>query len=125
MTEETPTQAAIPLSLGGLAQFMGQLPARPTRVDGEWELETLALRCDVRPATAHSTMESLFVGSANGVFTTAVRPAGTRAYARPVEHVVPRRLPCGHMTIGVVRGVQLVDETGEELAMQLRPAWAD
>jgi len=133
MTEESSAQeaerhhAAVPLSLDSVRKFMDALdPAAKDRLrHGEWELETPALCVTPGNALAQSmpSTTSLFVGSANGVFTTWCGPTGQQVFVKPVRHTVPRTWPggCVYGTMDVV-GVQLVDREGTELVAQFRPA---
>jgi hypothetical protein len=109
---------AVPAAYSELAAALERIsPARRDQLlNGEWELETPALRVDCGPQP-----RSLFIGSAHGVFTTATASATTQAFVKPVDLEVPGRWPCGAPRMTRVRGVQLVDADGAELAMQVRP----
>jgi hypothetical protein len=83
------------------------------------ELQVPALR--VEPKTGGGD-RVLYVGSANGVFTTYVGGPAEHVFVQDVEEWVPSADPCtGGPKPVLVRGVRLVDEKGRELMLQVRP----
>lgn len=105
-------QAALTSRMASLADDCATINAAARPLAGE--LETPAL-CVARGDRA------LFVGSANGVFTTYVGPADQRVYVRAVNEWVPSTNPCtGGPKPVHVQGVRLVDADGAELMLQIR-----
>jgi hypothetical protein len=114
-------QSAVPAAYGELAKALEKVSPlrRDQLLNGQWELEVPALRVEPK---VHGGDQALFVGSANGVFTTYVGNAAERVYVQPVDEQVPSTDPCtgGPKPIRVL-GVRLVDEKGRELMLQVRP----
>lgn len=106
--------AALSSRMASLADDCAVINAAARPLVGE--LETLALRSAMGD-------RALFVGSANGVFTTYVGPADQCVYVRPVHEWVPNSDPCtGRPRPVLMTGVRLVDADGAELMLQIRPA---
>lgn len=105
-------QAALTSRMASLADDCAVINAAARPLVGE--LETPALR------QAYGD-RALFIGSANGVFTTYVGPADQRVYVRAVNEWVPSTDPCTRGPKNVhVQGVRLVDADGAELMLQVR-----
>lgn len=120
-------QAALSSRMSSLADDCAAINAAARPLVGELETLALCVLPKVRGLGADlqevMSTEALFVGSANGVFTTYVGPADQCVYVRPVHEWVPNSDPCtGRPRPVLMTGVRLVDADGAELMLQIRPA---